>query len=356
MPIRIQIIGGFLGAGKTTLMTKLAEILNEDGSRVGLILNDQAASLVDTQYSESLGLDCCEVAGGCFCCRFPDFLENAREMVKDNDLSVVLAEPVGSCTDLLATVVAPLKKICGNEFQVAPLMIMVDCARAMQEGVDDTTLGGYLRKHQISEAEVVVLSKTDLVSEDDLERIASTLSSINGDARIIPYSSLNGGGLDEILEAVRSDSVSNRDPQDINYDTYAKAEAELGWYNGTFHSIIEGKVDSYALCRDLLERLFFHFPPEDIAHAKIMLSSQTNAAKMSAVMGRISVDAVGGSRYASGETVMTVNARIVSPPDHLAEIIKDSVGSSAIGCGITLEVVEEDFFSPAAPNPTYRMG
>lgn len=344
-----------MGAGKTTLITGLAKKLVEEGTRVGVIMNDQTDSLVDTQYSRSLGLDCCEVAGGCFCCRFPDFLENAREIVKTEGTSLVLAEPVGSCTDLLATVVTPLNRMYGDEFQVAPLMIVVDSARAIQEGVDDTTLGGYLRKHQISEAEIVVLSKTDLVSEDDLERIASTLSDINGDARVIRYSSFKGGGFDEIMEVVKFDRVSTRDPQEIDYDTYAKAEAELGWYNGTFQTVIGDRVDSYALCRGLLEKLFSHFPPEDIAHAKIMLSSETNAAKMSAVMGRISVDAVGGSRYASGGTVIIVNARIISPPDHLAEIIRGSISSSAIENGITLDVLEEDFFSPSAPNPTYRM-
>ena len=124
MTTRIAILGGFLGAGKTTLMTKIAAELVRSGRTVGLITNDQGEALVDTQFSRSMGFEVAEVLRGCFCCRFNDLLMSARGLVADHRPDYIIAEPVGSCTDLQTTVVAPLQTIYGEEFDVAPLMIL----------------------------------------------------------------------------------------------------------------------------------------------------------------------------------------------------------------------------------------
>jgi len=67
---RYIMIGGFLGAGKTTAVGKLAKRLSEKGLRVGLITNDQGRNLVDTTMLRSQGFATEEIPGGCFCCRF----------------------------------------------------------------------------------------------------------------------------------------------------------------------------------------------------------------------------------------------------------------------------------------------
>lgn len=78
---RVILVGGFLGAGKTTLLTKAAEGLASQGRRVGLIVNDQAAGLVDTEILKGAGARVEEVAGGCFCCRFPDMIASMERLV-----------------------------------------------------------------------------------------------------------------------------------------------------------------------------------------------------------------------------------------------------------------------------------
>src|SRR5947209_20288212 len=66
---RYMMIGGFLGAGKTTAILKLAEHLSAKGLQVGLITNDQSVGLVDTALLASHGFAVEEITGGCFCCR-----------------------------------------------------------------------------------------------------------------------------------------------------------------------------------------------------------------------------------------------------------------------------------------------
>src|SRR6266699_6381098 len=96
---RYIMIGGFLGAGKTTAVAKLAKWLSGQGSRVGLITNDQGTNLVDTAMLRSQCFDTEEIHGGCFCCRFNSLVDAANKLTTQNRTDAFIAEPVGSCTD-----------------------------------------------------------------------------------------------------------------------------------------------------------------------------------------------------------------------------------------------------------------
>ncbi len=76
---RYVMIGGFLGAGKTTCVAKLAQQLSSQGLKVGLITNDQGSELVDTAMLRSKGFATEEIPGGCFCCRFNSLVEAAQK-------------------------------------------------------------------------------------------------------------------------------------------------------------------------------------------------------------------------------------------------------------------------------------
>lgn len=355
MATRISIIGGFLGAGKTTLINKIAKCLSDDGKTIGLIMNDQGEALVDTQYSKAMGFETSEVLRGCFCCRFNDLMSSARGLVSKSRPDFIIAEPVGSCTDLLATVIAPLKMIYPSEFEVAPLIIVVDAPRLVQEGLEASTLSGYLRKHQIEEAEHIVISKVDMVTRDALMQLVDAAKLANPQAEVIPYSAITGHGLDRIMSIIRSGKRSDRQPVDIDYDKYAEAEAELGWYNGTFGFQTMDKVDSYELATKIIRAISLSYDPSDIAHAKLMLTSDTNSLKMSAVFDNISVDGIKGSRYAEGKVSVTINARIVSAPDELQTNIRKSVFDAMESIGNQSNGFKDECFSPSRPNPTHRM-
>lgn len=100
---RYIMIGGFLGAGKTTALGKLAQRLAGRGLRVGLITNDQGRNLVDTAMLRAQGFATEEIPGGCFCCRFNSLVDAAAKLTERSRPDVFIAEPVGSCTDLAAT-------------------------------------------------------------------------------------------------------------------------------------------------------------------------------------------------------------------------------------------------------------
>ena len=123
---RLILVGGFLGAGKTSLLVQAAARFSRQGKRVGLVANDQAADLVDTELLKETGSAVEEVAGGCFCCRFPDMIAAMQRLVHDTHADVLIGEPVGSCTDLSATVLQPLKSVHRHQFDLAPFSVLVD--------------------------------------------------------------------------------------------------------------------------------------------------------------------------------------------------------------------------------------
>ncbi|MCA9261258.1 MAG: cobalamin biosynthesis protein P47K, partial [Planctomycetales bacterium] len=158
---RYLMIGGFLGAGKTTAILRAASLLNDQGMRVGLIANDQSVGLVDTALFGSTAHPAAEVSGGCFCCRFDSLLEASQRLTEENRPDVFLAEPVGSCTDLQATVAYPLKRLYGSAYDVGPLSVLVDPIRAqrilgLRAGKTFSPKIAYIYRKQLEEADVIL--------------------------------------------------------------------------------------------------------------------------------------------------------------------------------------------------------
>jgi G3E family GTPase len=116
MMTRLIFVGGFLGAGKTTLLYEVTKLLKDRGMSTGLITNDQAPDLADTSLLEHSEINIAEVAGSCFCCDFKG-LRRAMDKVGIQKTDVIIAEPVGSCTDLSATLINPIKDMMKTEVQ-----------------------------------------------------------------------------------------------------------------------------------------------------------------------------------------------------------------------------------------------
>src|SRR3954463_6895643 len=157
-------IGGFLRAGKTTAVLQIAKRLKDRGLKVGLITNDQSVGLVDTEMLSAHGFPVEEITGGCFCCKFNSLVDASNKLSTETRPDVFIAEPVGSCTDLKATVDYPLRRIYGDNFTVAPLSVLVDPIRALRVlGVEDGKAFSpkvlYVYKKQLEEAEVLVINK-----------------------------------------------------------------------------------------------------------------------------------------------------------------------------------------------------
>ena len=210
----LVLAGGFLGAGKTTLLLRAARLLHERGLRTAIITNDQGGALVDTRLAMAEGLDTGEIAGACFCCRFAEFIGAAESLLAVRP-DVIFAEPVGSCVDLSATVLQPLKQYYGGTFRLAPFSVLADPRRAgeLLRADADPHLA-YLFHNQLAEADLVLFTKADLYPHaPDLPGIA---------ARRV--SAQTGAGVAEWLDEILSGRLrAGGHLLDVDYARYAAA-------------------------------------------------------------------------------------------------------------------------------------
>jgi hypothetical protein len=340
----IVLVGGFLGAGKTTLILAAAEQLRKRGLRSAMVWNDQGVDLVDTRHADLSGAQSGEVTGGCFCCRLTDLID-AMSDLRAHAPDVIFAEPVGSCTDLAATVLRPLLEY-SDTYQLAPLTVLVDPlrARAMMQPDADPEMR-YLFDKQWQEADLVCFTKSDLYPD------YPPLGADN----IRQLSAKTGQGvaawLDEILSGVLA---RGEKALEVDYAEYARAEAALAWLN--LRAVFEpvGGLSPAMLLGPLFDGLDAAFTAKNIpiAHLKGIVNSESGWVK-AAITTNGQEPVVEGNLDASpaARLKLLLNLRAVGRP----EVVRDIVESELLRRGGGLIDSQMDCFSPAAPVPERRI-
>ena len=365
---RYIMIGGFLGAGKTTTVGRLARYLSGRGMRVGLITNDQAGGLVDTKLLRGQGFATEEIAGGCFCCRFNTLVEAAQKLDEAGKPEVFIAEPVGSCTDLVATVTYPLRRLYGDSFTVAPLAVLVDPVRArrvfgLEGGGTFSAKVAYIFRKQLEEADVIVITKSDLLGAEELEELKGVLGREYPLARVLAASPREETGLEALFEVLMSGEQARRDPMAVDYEVYAEGEALLGWLNATVTLRHADEFDANEVLRELagaVQRLLAGAGVE-IAHFKMTFSPDDSLAGELASVNLVRSDYVAELGMELDEPVgggqLIVNLRAEADPAVLLEALREGLGEVAAAMpGLAAAVEHAEHFRPGKPVPTHRDG
>ncbi|HZR19820.1 MAG TPA: GTP-binding protein [Verrucomicrobiae bacterium] len=362
---RYIMVGGFLGAGKTTSIAKLAQWLTDKGLRVGLITNDQGSHLVDTTMLTARGFAVKEIPGGCFCCRFNSLVDAAKLLKAESRPDVFIAEPVGSCTDLVATVSYPLRNLYGADYSIAPLSVLVDPIRVLR--VLGLEAGGqfsekvvYIYRKQLEEADLIVVNKRDLLSNDQSATLREALAAQFPKARVFEVSARQGtGGLEGWFEHIARTNQIPRAIMDVDYEVYADGEARLGWLNCTLRldakTAFDGNKFVHGLASEIQQRL--NRAGAEIAHLKITLDADNELSDL-AVVNLVRNDFVPElsqniqDSFAGGE--LTINMRAEAAPEVLRGVVQSAVEKCAQPYA-TLNWEHMEFFRPGKPQPTHRL-
>ena len=359
--VRFVMIGGFLGAGKTTTIGRLAARYQAAGKRVGIVTNDQASDLVDTHSLRALGFSVGEVAGACFCCHFNELTEVAGRLTACERPDIILAEPVGSCTDLVATVVQPLKRLYDATIDVAPYTVILKPSHGLKILRGDARSGfspkaAYIFEKQLEEADAILINRIDELTPEEIDELSTRLAERHPDIPQLRISAKTGRGFDALEEFVAQRGAFGRRVLDIDYDTYAEGEAELGWLNLSLtlrserpfalDAMLLGAVGELAL--DLAER------DAEAAHLKAIGLSEG----FYGVANLVSRD--GGavlslpSNCQVNEAEMIVNARVAIDPEQLERSVRRIVSATADRLGVRAEFRQAQSFRPGRPVPTHR--
>jgi Ni2+-binding GTPase involved in maturation of urease and hydrogenase len=351
---KLIMVGGFLGAGKTTLLLRAAKALEAQGHRVAHVTNDQGQDLVDTALVRLQNVPIAEVVGGCFCCRFNDYLDALQEVRAAVQPNVILAEPVGSCTDLMATVLRPLRQQFPDDYAIAPFTVLVDAARNLSGFPPEVS---DLYKWQLDEADTIALSKTDLLSRPDMDAYVGYLRTQYPKKRIYSLSAHTGTGITDWLQDMLNQSTLLSNVVPVDYIAYAEAEACLGWLNATLELAASSPfpletIASYLLT-DIQQAL--QAPPAPIAHIKLHLHGSDDDVKASvtSLNGAISWDRRSTGTALTASAIL--NARVGCEPERLRNLVQAAIGRIADRFGAEITVEHLQCFSPMPPQPTYRI-
>jgi len=247
--------------------------------------------------------------------------------------------------DLSATILQPIKSLYGDRFRLAPLTVLVDpaLAREVRNGTADSHVT-WLFQNQLREADIVCFGKVDLFSEyPPLDTVVD-----------FHLSARTGFGIDEWLrEVLAGTRICGAHLLDIDYQTYAEAEAALGWLNWDATVQLRKALSPPQLAGPLLDRLDRALTAEGarIAHLKVFDRTRTGYLKAS-VCRNGEAPSTDGDLAAppARRHELTLNLRARAAPELLRRIVQQASATVPGRLSVTrLEAVQ-----PAPPRPEHR--
>jgi len=360
-PIRFLMIGGFLGAGKTTTIAKLAAHYVAAGKNVALVTNDQAYDLVDTHTLRAQGFQVGEVPGACFCCKFDDLIDTVGSMSAKSTPDIVIAEPVGSCTDLFATVIQPMQELFGDRFELGPLAVLLKPNHgkkilADQKGKGFSPKAEYIFLKQLEEADVIAVNKIDRLTAEAQAEIVSLVKKRFPATDCFGLSAKTGDGFGELVEALDADPIRRKTAMEMDYETYAQGEAELGWLNCQVSVKSSEKISLDDLVLALVQQMGRQLADADqeVAHLKVLGQTLHDNAVANLVGSNVEAELSLASEIKTMQADLLINARVATSPERLEKVVVSVADSLAAKLNAELVVGNMQSFRPGKPEPTHR--
>lgn len=216
--IKIDIISGFLGAGKTTFIKKMLDEVYTD-EKIALIENEFGEVGIDGGFLKDSGVNITEMNSGCICCSLVgDFGRNLNEVITAYHPDRIIIEPsgVGKLSDVMKSVIDIEKE---QDVKLNALVTVVNAKKALKQ----MKAFGEFFNNQIAFATTVVLSRTQDTAEGQLELCVKQMQALNGKAAIIttPWDRISGQQILQVMEGQDSlemkmlaDEAHRRDGQE----------------------------------------------------------------------------------------------------------------------------------------------
>lgn len=357
--MKLYLVGGFLGSGKTTAIRQAALYLQQKGRKVGVVTNDQGEQLVDTRFIRQSDIPVEEVTGSCFCCNYQALRKAIESLREAYQPDMIFAESVGSCTDLIATVVKPML-----EFD-RPMQIVL-CVFT-----DIRLLGFYLQRNknifqgrmnyiyekQLEEADIVVVNKADTLNGAQMHTTRGLIDQELWADRVLYQNSFRREDIERWLVGMDGfQAPPSRMSLSIDYDDYAIGEAEMAWYDSEVEILAN---DGSAACKayELIDAVYHKIGQQQyvIGHLKFMLSDHLRSTKISFTT-LSGPEASDGKLFGDTKRItLIINARVKASPRALKDMIGKCLSYVRSLTGCTVAERNRKVFSPGYPRPTYRM-
>ena len=338
---KFMVVSGFLGAGKTTVMIAFTEYINKNIGKAAIIANDLGSrDLVDADYTSTTGCSVTEIAGGCICYQTENLVGQIRRLRDVENADIVMSDIPGCGVGALDHVYHKLNSDYSEEFELAPFTVIVDPERLrmiMPEKADINLPKEmmYLLNAQLQEADIIVLNKIDILSDDEIEKYLSFLKMICPDTPVFAISARKKINIKEVVEYFMSHE-SKLKVVDLGYgrSEFLAAESKLSWYNRRlFLKTRDGmKFDCNAFIDDFIEAIRGKLikNKRNIPHLKIFAVGGKNDFGKASLIGtdyKIEYDKKIQKKY--DELRIIINIRAACESQLLAELIDEALNEIA---------------------------
>ncbi|MCP4398490.1 MAG: hypothetical protein GY801_14490 [bacterium] len=355
----LHVMGGFLGSGKTTAIIGAAKQLLQQGKRVGVVTNDQGKYLVDTAFVSLNDVPTVEVSGGCFCCNYDDLearLDTLRTMAAPD---VIFAESVGSCVDVVATVMKPLTEFRRIPCEHTSLSVFVDSRLLLRRlrGLPLVFSDGvcYIFDKQLEEAGIIVMNKQDLLTAEERLEIERLAQEHFPEKTIRLQNSLKSQSITDWMTLLEAKPQSFPDRAiEIDYERYGAGEARLAWLDEEITLSVppdSGREKLILLIRALIKAIR-QYP---VGHVKFFVRGRHIEHKISFV----TLDDPAWEKQVPQipDTTFSVlmNARVETEASILRNLVDHTLKETAVQEQLSYEEDRISAFHPGMPHPIHRM-
>jgi len=355
--MKVYLVGGFLGSGKTTAIIQACRILMAAGKKVGVITNDQGKYLVDTVFMKFNEIPTVEVTGGCFCCNYQDLNSQINILNDQIKPDIIFAESVGSCADLVATVINPLLNYAENYVHPLSLSVFADGRLLLRRLKDDPLPFSddvtYIFDQQLDEAGIMLINKVDLLKPEELKQLKSLVITHWPTLDKLFISALFQEDIFswvKLLEKETPDQIGTA--LNLDYHRYASGEVQLAWLDQSIRIMTPNRsfrVDFIAFVQSLLDELAER--RAGIGHLKFIIHQDSGSTKISITTLMDTEWMSHVPPLALGECSLLINARVEMPAKSLADIIAEKLNGSNLR--FTVDTLSS--FHPGEPKPAYHL-
>jgi G3E family GTPase len=264
--MKVIIIGGFLGSGKTTTLMNLSKHLTEQGHKIAIIVNEVGEIGVDGETMSVGGLVTKELTSGCICCTLLTSMgETLEALMEDYNPDIVIIEPTGIAFPFQIKEGIEELNIEGLTF--APVVSLVDASRMTMELKQIPVF----IVNQIKESEIVCINKIDLVDPETVTLVSNNMLQLNPDTILVEFSAKNADAkFNTFIDLLTGESKAVHKSEHLNSIEMSGVGSYAGEYLLKADGLTSDKITTMLvhLLTDLKEELK-QLNPDFIGHIKM---------------------------------------------------------------------------------------
>ena len=290
----IIVVGGFLGSGKTTAVIQIGKHFASQGKRIGIIVNEVGEVGIDGDFISQYGLETKEITSGCICCSMKVSLRATMAMlIQGMNPDILIIESTGLAYPGVLRDEIMLMNLPA-EFEMSPLLTLFDGSRFKQ-------ILKEIRKfaaNQLAEAEVIAISKSDLIDATSLPIIKEAVHQINPKAEIVTLSSKQAESIEQMIRILDRQSAA-AEPSKLEKDgsllmaggkvVDSVAESGVGTFSTEYlfeDAPVFSNTDSFfeETVREMMSRIqkkVLSQSPEFLGHIKLFFEVRDSLFKIS---------------------------------------------------------------------------